>query len=119
LGPRLESVWGTWTSVRGLGLSLYHGARDGTHDPVAHGPKKCSLEGLCHDVCDHEFGGAIDQLDDFLDNDVVDPEVPDSDMSCKFCRSPVLHQFDGRLVVLEDSDRCGRVALSFDKELAP
>jgi hypothetical protein len=53
-------------------------------------------------------------------DEVVDPEVPDSEMSCKFrCRSPILHQFDGRLVVLEDSDKCGRVALAFDEVLAP
>jgi hypothetical protein len=63
------------------------------------------LEGLCNDVRDHELGGAVDQLNDFLDDEVVDPEVPDSDMSCKLrCRSPILHQFDG---VLKDSDRSG------------
>jgi hypothetical protein len=39
------------------------------------------LEGLGHDVRNHELCRAVNQLDDFLDNKVVDPEVSDLDVS--------------------------------------
>ena len=75
LGP--ESGIGSRSVYLRVGLLLYHRARHGAHDPVSHGSEEGSLERLGHDVCYHEFGGAVYQSDDPLDDEVMNPEVPD------------------------------------------